>query len=435
MFGKNKNNNNSNGDDSVNAVIHTMQDDIDGKSPTQISSPRPVSVSGGTDVQESSNTIEFSSVSKAPAGLDRKITPKIPVSSMPAKQSSGSSPFLSSPTSSSTPRTNSTPRVSGKQTHQQPQPTTTAGPTPKMEKVSALLPEDVPAVGSLSFSDNKPQQPVGVAQKATPTTSDTPIRNNPAQTPSSSLFPRILLGTLVLIIILAAGAGGYYFWTTRYADTPAVVDIPDTTPSIDDLDPIDVVDTTEPDTNILTIYTETATSESILSDLIRLDENISSGEVGEISVFDGENNSPLSFSIFSFLSAISLPSEVFPYTDERFSLYSVSDSQGVLHHGFSVDVTDPELASASLLASEDSLVGGILPLYGTNPPTVLEQTFSDGLYNDVSIRYTNFSEDGALSLDYAFVGNRLVVATSKESMRLIIDHILSVQWQTFDSVR
>jgi len=55
-------------------------------------------------------------------------------------------------------------------------------------------------------------------------------------------------------------------------------------------------------------------------------------------------------------------------------------------------------------------------------PIVTEE-FQDNIYQDIAIRYINFSSPD-LSIDYAIIGNKLVITTSRESMYATIDALL-----------
>ncbi|MBL7155172.1 MAG: hypothetical protein ISS88_01535 [Candidatus Portnoybacteria bacterium] len=58
-------------------------------------------------------------------------------------------------------------------------------------------------------------------------------------------------------------------------------------------------------------------------------------------------------------------------------------------------------------------------------PTATEG-FQDNVFQDIAIRYLNFSSPD-LSIDYAIVGNKLVITTSRESMYATIDALLAVE--------
>ncbi len=58
-------------------------------------------------------------------------------------------------------------------------------------------------------------------------------------------------------------------------------------------------------------------------------------------------------------------------------------------------------------------------------PTATEE-FQDNLYQDIVIRYLNFPSPD-LSIDYAIVGNKLVMTTSRESMYATIDALLKAE--------
>ncbi len=64
----------------------------------------------------------------------------------------------------------------------------------------------------------------------------------------------------------------------------------------------------------------------------------------------------------------------------------------------------------------------LLPDAKNNFPT--KPVFLDNTYNNTAVRYINLPEP-SLSLDYAILNNKLIFATSKQSMHAIIDRILS----------
>ena len=69
-------------------------------------------------------------------------------------------------------------------------------------------------------------------------------------------------------------------------------------------------------------------------------------------------------------------------------------------------------------------------------PAATEE-FQDNLYQDIAIRYLNFPAPD-LSIDYAVVGNKLVMTTSRESMYASIDALLAApvdtsDWQTYQN--
>ncbi|MDD2753250.1 MAG: hypothetical protein PHT44_01450 [Candidatus Portnoybacteria bacterium] len=72
-------------------------------------------------------------------------------------------------------------------------------------------------------------------------------------------------------------------------------------------------------------------------------------------------------------------------------------------------------------------LGILLPSAKNNFPA--NPVFSDNIHSGVAIRYINLPNSD-LSLDYAILNNKLIFATSKESMFAIIDRILSANEQS-----
>jgi len=52
------------------------------------------------------------------------------------------------------------------------------------------------------------------------------------------------------------------------------------------------------------------------------------------------------------------------------------------------------------------------------------EEFQDNIYNNIPIRYFNLP-DPDLSVDYAIIGDKLIITTSKDSMYAVIDALLS----------
>ena len=85
---------------------------------------------------------------------------------------------------------------------------------------------------------------------------------------------------------------------------------------------------------------------------------------------------------------------------------------------------DPDLVQ-NLSAWEETLVADIKPFIFKDE--VLESTtegFQDNTYNGVAMRYINFPTSD-LSVDYAIIGDKLIITTSKDSMYAIIDALIN----------
>ncbi|MFH0805816.1 MAG: hypothetical protein V1901_02990 [Patescibacteria group bacterium] len=83
----------------------------------------------------------------------------------------------------------------------------------------------------------------------------------------------------------------------------------------------------------------------------------------------------------------------------------------------------PDLVE-NLKAWEDTITNDIQPLIfkdeSLEPAT---EEFQDNIYKEVSMRYLNFPTSD-LSVDYAIIGDKLVITTSKDSMYAIIDALI-----------
>lgn len=94
--------------------------------------------------------------------------------------------------------------------------------------------------------------------------------------------------------------------------------------------------------------------------------------------------------------------------------------------GMVVKITDPQNIAAALQSWEHEIVKDLAPLFlGHKLDEPATENFQDNTYNNISIRYMNFS-DPDLTIDYAIVKNYLLITTSRESIYHLINALLEI---------
>lgn len=89
-----------------------------------------------------------------------------------------------------------------------------------------------------------------------------------------------------------------------------------------------------------------------------------------------------------------------------------------------VPVTSRDAALAAALSSETTLFKSVSPLYFSEVSTEgVVSKFSDQTYREYAIRYFNADFSKNYSLDYAFRRDTLYLATSKQSLRSVLDFL------------
>lgn len=112
---------------------------------------------------------------------------------------------------------------------------------------------------------------------------------------------------------------------------------------------------------------------------------------------------------------INIPADVSDALGEEYTFFTYRSRAG-----FVVKIINQEV---NLGDWEKTMLEDLTPLFLDQelgePAT---EKFQDNVYRDVNIRYLNFP-DPSLTIDYAVVGDYLVITTSRESMYRVIDKV------------
>ena len=279
-------------------------------------------------------------------------------------------------------------------------------------------------------------QPTIVSSRSKPqTTLSEVIQPDPLANHQSPIlqFPRWFIGVGLVVFILILLGGGWYW---KQLSSPAITaQNPDVNPSPISQQPNPV--NAEPPSiyktsglNELSFDTKTVTTGQIQSALISAGQKIKDGGIQQPIAFQitDEHHNPVSFFIFTKWFSLGLMPEIIASLDETFTLYLYNDS-GTIHAG--LDIKSKEVAQTTVLLSKDepTLAKSMATLFLNDkvlPPANAQ--FGSGSYNGTTTRYFNFSipetpSSASLSLDYALVNQHLIIATSKQTNRAIIDTV------------
>lgn len=322
-----------------------------------------------------------------------------------------------------------------------------AGKTPVPQAPSPFLPE----MPSQTLSQQQTSQEKARQIQAEPPRQPIKFTDNYAtKQPSSSFIneqiiindektkkPRakLLLLFFILCIIIAAAGGGYYFLKNKAlqknissennAPSNEVVAI---TPALEKYS------TQQP--NYLKVDMANASPEQIRATLkgVLLDvEKTPSTTLLEFIITDANNN-PVSFPIFAIAAGINFSNETKANLEESFSLFIFNDNNNI-RLGLSLRPKNKALALTQMLSQENHLIENLTPLYLEETiSTPKNSFFKDSSYNNIKIRYFNIAQEKSLSLDYAFNEESLLIATSRDSLRAIIDKISAQQTMSSTTV-
>ncbi|KKP68902.1 MAG: hypothetical protein UR66_C0003G0167 [Candidatus Moranbacteria bacterium GW2011_GWE1_35_17] len=243
---------------------------------------------------------------------------------------------------------------------------------------------------------------------------------------------------IIFVIILLLGAGGYYIWFMRDEKDNDISKSGITADS-------NKKSSANPENNSTNAIKDLADDKSGFSDKVNFmvvnDEEFDqlgiksiierkfiemekySGNQLEFLVVD-KNNKPILFKNFIDNFKIYLsPNVVNNLSPDNFSLF-LYKNKDIKRVSVVVGTKNKDLLKTNLVKNERTLVKNIEALFTyAKPENISASKFGESNYNGNIIRYVNLNKSLDLSLDYAVVGDYLMVATNKESGRLIIDKL------------
>ena len=337
----------------------------------------------------------------APPALKKEPVPNLPYVPNQVDQRPATQPFYAPKTK---PPLSSVSPPTPLKSLQVPQPT--QNPSPAKQPIS--LPH-FNQLGSTSFSN--------VPSNSSP--------SNKEASPSTITFEKLphhglMIFIVVLSIIVAVSLGGYYFWITRNpsvpSPTPAAVTPSDT--------PLPESTFSLTSANYLPVNVETASAESLQDLFQKTHEEIRTAEIKQPIEFfiTDQNNQPISLSIFSALSELKLPPALLESLDDQFSIFLYPDGEED-RVALVLNMKNVSNAATFLAKNEKILVGSLALLYLGETLTPTTPSFNSSLYQDHPIRYQNLHPDDTLSLDYTLTANQLLFATSKNTLRAVLDYL------------
>lgn len=246
-----------------------------------------------------------------------------------------------------------------------------------------------------------------------------------------------VLTSLLVLLFLGLVSGGIFFWKDY---RPTVVQLipdsilPDLTkdPSPESKNtPIQEPAQEETFPEKITIDSEKSTPVEIRSSLLEVGKNLiesNSAQPKELTVVDAAGV-PVSFGTFSRRMNISLSPELISALQDKFSLFLYNDTSAI-RVGLILYPNDSEHTRKLILSAEPQLIRQLTPIFLEVAPATRfkDAIFAESAYNDAIIRYANVPTPtapfiGGLSIDYTIYDEKLILGTSKQTERAIIDRL------------
>ena len=255
-----------------------------------------------------------------------------------------------------------------------------------------------------------------------------------APKPTNIRFIIILI--IIALVVIGVSLIAYYFLKS---DSSSVKNVPSETAetvapqqSFDDYNPVTKTDLpvatekySSENPNYLVLDIATLSSEEIKTKLSDTAKELlldSAKQVPyEFTVVDANNN-PIAFPIFATAIKLNLSASILSSLGEKFSLFIYGDSANT-RLSLAIDIIKTDILKTELLKQEKTFIPAAMFLFMDETPKILNGAFKDSLYKNVPIRFFNVNSQITMSIDYAFINNKLIIATSKNTMRAMIDKL------------
>jgi hypothetical protein len=293
------------------------------------------------------------------------------------------------------------------------------------QKVEKNKKEAEPKKGSFA-----PQTKEEITEKINYTPADIAPQEPVLQSPKKSMnIVRVMMIILIVIFILGAIGVAVYVFVFDKAQAPQEivnVDValpPSQEEIVEEPEPAKQIYSTDLP-NYFSFDVESETSENdILTELETIKKNMRDNDIdGPISfVVTDTNNNPVSFHVFALSIGMQMPQDVLPNLEENFELYAYNDPASDVRFGFAIDAKNVNLLQEALSAHETELPGAFKVILDGAPTGPVGIVFRDSTYNTSPIRYTNLDDTESYSIDYTVNNLRLLIGTSKNTLRAIIE--------------
>lgn len=251
--------------------------------------------------------------------------------------------------------------------------------------------------------------------------------SQPEKHPHHIDFSKVFAGVIAVLVIAIIAGGGYYFWITRQSTLEVVVTPPVTEPEPEPTpeptpEPVAKFSTDKP--NTLAIDSAAATSATLKESLQNYAKDVADEKITSSVefVFVGADEKPVAFKDFEKILGITLSPALAANLSDTFSLFIYNDNAAT-RLGLAIGSNDPVKLKSLMTLEEKNLAKNISPLFLTSDYAMPNKTFASSEYNGLVIRYMNIISPEDLTVDYAIYNNKLVIGTTRMTLRSVIDYL------------
>lgn len=238
----------------------------------------------------------------------------------------------------------------------------------------------------------------------------------------------------VILILLLAGGATYYWWfyikNQNNIDNSASQQTPPPDAAVSDTNAVNQQIPPTNDTKFKQWVVDLTSDKIAIKLALKryISEFVAAASENDIieAKLISSSGQPIEPAQFQTLFNFELPASISGNISNEYSLF-VKKEENQARMGAAFKLSQSAGISQSTQREEGSLVKNLMSFYLDAPLADPVQTFNSSKYKSADIRYFNFSSPPNTSFDYTFVtgqnDNYFIFATSKETMRSILDYM------------
>jgi len=261
------------------------------------------------------------------------------------------------------------------------------------------------------------------SEKPTPSENIFPPQTDTQPSPQKPKKAMVVLLVILLAAMIAA-AGFYYYWFYIKSAAPAAPAAPET--ALPKTEPSPAVSLDNAQNNNLrkliidTSQGSTAIKSAATTFATEFVATASEGDLIEVKVLD-QANQPIGKKDFFAGFGITVPETIAMKLSEDYSLF-VKKEGGAAKLGLVFKTVTSAGLVEEMKIWEPKIATDLTPVFSGQAP-IGAGSFNSSRYKNADIRYSNFSSPADTSLDYSVIANFLVIGTSKDTTRVVLDYM------------
>jgi hypothetical protein len=265
---------------------------------------------------------------------------------------------------------------------------------------------------SQSFFSEKPPTSENILPPQTET-------NPSPQKPKKAIF----VSLIILFAAIITAAGFYYYWFYIKGAAPATPVTPET--ALPETQPTPDIPSDNSQNNLRKIIVDTSKSPTEIQSATKTFATdfiitASEGSLIEVKILD-QTNQPIGKKDFFTGFGITVPNAVAMKLSEDYSLF-VKKEEGSAKLGLVFKTVTSSGLTDEMKIWEQTIANDLKSIFTGQTPAGAT-AFNSSRYKNADIRYSNFSSPAGTSLDYSVISNFLIIGTSKDTTRAILDYM------------